>query len=307
MSASPPPKPAGSSPEPSADDASIHLLAELILDGLVDGDMPPSIVRFSRTGSAIQLAACPLDDAHPSGLLVGYRPDDCFALGVAAHGWAYPIEQRSRPDRSRTRVHLVSVVSCSGEHAHLTYAEDPDHPLNDVGDAVPSGEQVDLLRRSFALSTDPPPCGTDTYWSMEWLAAVADTGASLGSGGRMEWADVSQLHPAATLLDAGGLEASVHDFTEMVTSFGRVCDWGRVRYLVDRGTYDHVDLVPGDGEWFDDGSIARYLLARMSPLPELRSMVQMVVSPDADRRIDEVLDALCVPSRVWPDVDASAA
>lgn len=305
-----PPAPSDPSPiGPIADDASIHLLAELVLESLVSEAMPPSIVRFRRCGSAIEMGMLPLDGAHPSGFLVGHRPDDdCFALGLAAQGWAYHLAERAWPDRSGSRVHLATIVSRSGERAHLTRVDDPAHPLNHIDDAPPSGEQVDLLRRAFDLPTEPAPCPTGTYWSIEWLAGVSDLHAERGvEAPPLGWPAVVAAHPAASLLRTGGEDPEDHDFIEMVASFARVCDWSRVRALVDSGGYRSAGLLSGDGAWFDDGSIARYLLGRCPPLATLRADVRAVVTPDADRRITEVLDALDVPDAVWPDIDASAA
>lgn len=263
----------------SADDASIHLVAGHVIDAVQSGVLPPAVLRLRRSDDAIDVEATPLEDAHPSELLVGHRLDErYFAVGVAARGWAYHCEA---DPAERSRVSVVSIISRSGEHANVTRADDADHPVNSIDEAPTAGEQVDLMLRCLGLDTAPPPCPATDYWTLEWMASIADEILDTGDVCELEWDDVRALHPAAILLRLGGYDPDEHDFAEMASSFGRITDWSRIRTMIDNGGYGAVGLEPGDGEWFDDGSIARYLMSRLPPVENLRTTVESGVSRDA--------------------------
>src|SRR3546814_8611909 len=63
---------------------------------------------------------------------------------------------------------------------------------------LPAGEQVDLLRRVLGLATEPPPCDPSTYWSIEWLSALAGAGREV-----VTLVDALALHPVTHLLERG--------------------------------------------------------------------------------------------------------
>lgn len=271
----------------SADDASIHLVIGPILDAVTIGELPPSILRLRRIGDGIDVEATPLDGCHPSELLIGHRVDDrYFALGIAARGWAYHAE--AHPD-DRARVSVVSIMSRTGEHANATRADDPDHPVNAVDEAPTAGEQVDVMKRCLGLDTESAPCPSSAYWHLEWLASIVDEVMADGDVDEpdlMEWADVRALHPAAVLLRTGGVDPDEYDFVEMAESFGRITDWARIRSMIDNGGYAAVGLRAGDGAWFDDGSIARYLLARIPPTEFMIGVIRRGVTADAMAHIE---------------------
>lgn len=293
--------PAGST-GPSADDASIHLLADAVLDALNNDQISPSLVHVRRDGDTLDTDCQPFLDLHPRDYLLGYDvPPTYFAIGVAARGWAHHMD----PDVEVTpeRVAVVSIVSRSGEQAQATATANPDHPLNLIDEPPPSGEQIDLMRRSLGLATAPPPCEPGVYWSMEWLGSIVDD--SVAYQRELDWPAARALHPSSRLMTLGGVDPGDHEFADLVASFGRACDWSRIRAMVDEGAYRSIGLDAGDGTWFDDGSLARYLLSRCAPLPDMLDDLYGCVTEPARRHIEHVLDQVGMPDRIWPDTFAS--
>lgn len=295
---------------PVAADAYVHLVADQLLTGLGE-DLEPVLVHVSDRGADdLQVGIKPLDGRHPSDLLVGFTaPPEWHALGVATRGFAYPIAERGSPQRQRTRVDVVALVSRTGELAHRVHVHDGgtlatslDSALRDGPDDA-TGEQVDLLRLALGLGTDEPPCGSDVYWAIEWLSALLGSDATE----LRTWARVVERHPATTvLLHGGGTEAGnggagVDDFVEVAAAFSRVCTWTRIRSLVAEDRFEVPDLVPTDASWFDDGGFARFVLSRCPPLAMLRAHVGDHLDPELADRVQRTLDDLGVPTAPWPD------
>ena len=163
-------------PDPSAVDASLHLLVHQLADDLASGSMSPALLHVALGPDGLQLAVFELDGRHPSEYLLGFvAPDDWYALGSATAGNAYDAADRSTLAPARHRVHTVTLLSRSGELAHRTVVED--HPVMTErlsGEEV-IGEQIDLLRLALGLPTDPPPCDTGVYWAIGWMAALMAT------------------------------------------------------------------------------------------------------------------------------------
>src|SRR5690606_9953570 len=142
-----------------ATDASLHLLADHLTEALAGGELEPCLLHVATPDvDGFELGVKPLDGLHPTDVLLGTTaPADWHAVGIATHGWAYHVAERGDPARRRHRVHVVTLLSRSGEHAHRVRADDEDVE-EALGAEPPGGEQVDLLRRVLGLRTDPPPC-----------------------------------------------------------------------------------------------------------------------------------------------------
>lgn len=280
-----------------ATDASLHLLADHLTEALAEGDIEPCLLHVATPdATGFDLGVKPLGGLHPTDALLGTTaPAEWHAVGIATHGWAYHVAERGNPRRRRHRVHVVTLLSRSGEHAHRTRADDGE--LDDVLDGEPpSGEQVDLLRRVLGLPTDPPPCETSTYWSIEWLAAL------VGADGSVETlADAIALHPVTRLLRPG---TALHDADtlDVLTAFHRVLTWGRMRELAGLDRFSVPDLTPDDATWLDDGSFARFVLNRCPPLHLLRSQLSTHVPAEAADGVLDLLNDLGVPDATWPDL-----
>lgn len=280
-----------------ATDASLHLLADHLTDALAAGDIEPCLLHVAAPGvDGFDLRVAPLDGRHPTDALLGqHAPDDWHAVGIATHGWAYHVAERGDPGRRRHRVHVVTLLSRSGEHAHRTRADDPDLGAL-LGGEPPSGEQVDLLRRVLGLPTDPPPCGSSTYWSIEWLSALIAADVPIRT-----LADAIVLHPVTALIRRGTSIGDV-DLLDVLTAFHRVVSWNRMRELAILDRFSVPDLEPQDAAWLDDGSFARFVLNRCPPLHLLRRRLAAHVSVEAADDVLDLLDDLGVPDTAWPDL-----
>lgn len=283
---------------PLATDASLHLLADHLAEALADDQLQPCILHVGGIdGDGFDLGVKPLDGAHPTEHLLGLTaPDDWYAVGIATHGHAYHVADRGDPDRRRHRVHVVTLLSRSGEHAHRTHADDPDLAAALSGEA-PVGEQVDLLRRVLQLPTDPPPCEASAYWSTAWLARLVTEDPPV-----LTRRDAFALHPAVELLCRDGRgRPSERDTEDVLRAFHRVATWRRMRMLAAADRFPVPELLPEDADWLDDGSFARFLLNRCAPLPLLRARLALHVPADVAEAVLELLDRLGVPERTWPD------
>ncbi len=289
---------------PLAADASLHLLADHLAEALTDDQLQPCILHVGGIdGDGFDLGVKPLDGAHPTEHLLGLTaPDHWHAVGIATHGHAYHVAERGNPDRRRHRVHVVTLLSRTGEHAHRVHADDPDIEAALTGEA-PVGEQVDLLRRALQLPTDPPPCDTSVYWSTEWLARLVSEDPPV-----LTRCDAFALHPAVELLCRDGRgRPPERDTEDVLRAFHRVATWARMRMLAAAERFPVPELLPGDAGWLDDGSFARFLLNRCAPLPLLRARLSLHVPADVAEAVLDLLDRLGVPDWAWPDLAGGSA
>jgi hypothetical protein len=282
--------------EPVATDASLHLLADHLADALAAGELGPCLLHVGATDpEGFDLGVLPLD-GHPTGTLLGLRaPDEWHAVGLATSGWAYHVSERGDPGRRRHRVHVVSLVSRSGEHAHRTTAEDPELRKRLDGEP-PVGEQVDLLRRALGLPTDPPPVDASAYWSIQWLAALAAAEPPAGT-----LPEAIEAHPALQLL-RHGTQGDDSDVADVIAAFHRVLTWSRLRQLAMDGRFDIPELTTDDAAWLDDGAFARFVLNRCAPLHLLRRRLPQHVPESVAMGVLGLLDELDVPASAWPDL-----
>ncbi|HEU5084316.1 MAG TPA: hypothetical protein VFU14_13315 [Acidimicrobiales bacterium] len=281
---------------PLAADASLHLLADHLADALADDQLQPCILHVGGIdGDGFDLGVKPLDGAHPTEHLLGLTaPDDWHAVGIATHGHAYHVADRGDPDRRRHRVHVVTLLSRTGEHAHRIRADDPVLATALTGE-VPVGEQVDLLRRALQLPTDPPPCDTSVYWSAQWLARLVRDPLPAATVAR-----AIETHPAMELLRRVDHRID-DDAVDVLRAFHRAISWSRMRALVAADRLPVPELLPEDGEWLDDGAFARFVLNRCPPLPLLRARLALHLPADVAEAVLDVLDELGVPAATWPD------
>ena len=280
-----------------ATDASLHLLADHLTEALAAGDIEPCLLHVATPDvDGFDLGVAPLEGRHPTDALLGQTaPDHWHAVGIATHGWAYHVAERGNPDRRRHRVHVVTLLARSGEHVHRTHADDED--VRDLlASELPSGEQVDLLRRVLGLPTDAPPCDAATYWSIEWLSALVGADDPVPT-----LAEAIAAHPVATLLRHGTAIGDA-DLVDVVTAFHRVMSWSRMRELASADRFSVPELTAEDAAWLDDGSFARFVLNRCPPLELLRARLGAHLAPDVADDVLHLLDDLGVPDTVWPDV-----
>lgn len=288
--------------DPLAADASLHLLADHLVDAIANGDLSPCLIHVgSPDGDGFDLGVLPLDGSHPTELLLGSTaPAEWHAVGIATSGWAYHVADRDDPRRRRHRVHVVSLVSRSGEHAHRTRADDPTIGLDLAAGGTPEGEQVDLLRRCLGLPTAPPPVDASAYWTIQWFTDL------LSGEPAPTLPDALDRHPAVHLLrhDVCGRD---HDVEDVIGAFHRVLTWSRLRALAAEGRFEVPELAPSQAAWLDDGAFARFVLNRCPALHLLRSRLVRHLGPTVAAGVEQALERLGVPDAAWPDTGRSAA
>lgn len=285
---------------PLAVDATLHLLADRLVDDLAADRLAPSLLHVSAVDSdGYSVGFLPLGGRHPSDLLVGFTaPHEWHALGMAAGGSAHRLDQVGRPPE---RVHVISLLTRSGEYVHRTRLQGGGQLACDLAAEQPSGEQVDLLRLALGMATPPPPCESGAYFAAEWLSALLGTDREE----LRSWDDVCRAHPVMALLASSSRHRD-DDFVDIAASFARACTWSRLRELTAAGRFAAPGLVAADGPWFDDGAFARYLLNRCPPLSMLRRQARDHLRPALAERLDGVLAELDVPEATWPDVRGAA-
>ncbi len=289
-------RPAG----PLAADASLHLLADHLADGLESGDLEPALVHVAGIdGDGFDLGVKPLDGDHPTSHLLGFTaPDDWHAVGLLTHGWAYHLRDREVPPaaRPRTRVHVVALLSRTGEVAHRTRFAGDEVLSRSLDGEDPMGEQIDLLRRVLGLETAPPPADASVYWAIDWLATLLDAEPR----DLRHWHEATAAHPAMRLLEHDGVPDDA-DFSDVVTAFHRVCTWPRLRQLTAIGSFRVPELGADDAAWLDDGAFARFVLNRCPSLAGLRQLVADRLPAIVGHQVLATLDELGVPAAAWPD------
>lgn len=284
--------------DPLALDASLHLLADHLADALQLEELEPCLLHVGQPDEAgFDLGVAPLDGRHPTDDLLGLTaPEHWHAVGLATHGWAYHVADRTDPDRRRHRVHVVTLVSRTGEHAHRTRVDGrPDLEDQLTGD-TPSGEQIDLLRLALGLPTEPPPCPSSVYWSIDWLAALAAAEPAPATV-----VDAVATHAAMRLL-AHGPGTGPADIPDVLAAFHRVVTWPRMRSMAAEGRFTLPELEPGDADWLDDGAFARFVLSRCPSLNVLRARLDSHIAPVVADAVCDLLDELDVPDAAWPDL-----
>lgn len=285
-------------PDPTAADASLHLLVDHLVDALESEQIEPCLLHVGELNAeGYELGVLPLKGRHPTDDLLGFTaPSGWHALGLATHGWAYHAAERDDPRRHRDRVHVVTLVSRTGEHAHRTRITGRGALERRLAAEPPGGEQIDLLRRALGLATDPPPCDASVYWSVAWLAALMHSDSDPPGS----WDDVVQRHPALGLFSAEMLVGE-RDLLDVLTGFHRVGTWSRLRLLTSESAFRAPGLRAEHADWLDDGAFARYVLNRCPPLGTLRARVRRELPTDLATRVLDTLDRLGVPTSAWPD------
>ncbi len=156
-----------------------------------------------------------------------------------------------------------------------------------------SGEVVgrlsDYCHRVLGMPTPPPPASTDELWAALWLERVmrrvtGDPGWAPG------WTVPADLHPAFDLGDsARDVEVAARQLTSEWT-------WAALRRAAVGGDGPVQGVGSATAEWFDTGSLARYLLSTLPTIDELTCDLALLLPAPLVDRIAGTLESWSLPA-----------
>lgn len=248
---------------------------------------PMWIQAYGRAGDGGSLVV----DEVMERMLGWVAPPSCWAVGVVAGGWAYPLTGNgARPRRGcagSRRVQTRCLVGRDGEVVSRLHDAD-----GTVVDEPPStGRTIDALRRCVGLTTPPPDRPSSELLALVWMAEVvaAAEGANRRSvastrdhrsrpGGAtvvgLTWEEVARLHPAVLALVTDGHQVPLEHMDAVLRSAGRAWSWGHLRELAAGGGWP-AGIVPSAlAAWMDDGMFSRWMLDASAPLSDVFALTR---------------------------------
>lgn len=271
---------ATSSPDPS--DPTAAQLVELAHRSTAEAPGPSLIhVRLDPAAEAVDLGIAGLGaDRHPADALVGFRaPAAWDAVGITSTGTVH--------DRSG-----AGVPSARGRFTTLAFRDRPGATVVERTDGRlellagdPTGWAADVLRRVLGLPTAPPDGSTALLIDVWWLDALVTTRLRHPAR-RPGWRWMAQLHP----LCPPGTVVAPEELQALAAAEARSRPWATLRRLLtDRDLpaaaveLPEGTVLPGH-EWFDDGSLCRWLLRTTHP-PEalLGELIEQLPAHLTDR------------------------
>ncbi|HWJ62999.1 MAG TPA: hypothetical protein VNS19_13605 [Acidimicrobiales bacterium] len=230
---------------------------------------------------------------HPLEPLVGFvAPSEWDAIGVVSTGRLRHLDQPDLPpERTLSTVLLhrdgraASVLAVAGEDAQ--HLDDP-----------PIGLVPDVLNRVLQRPTPPPECASGALVELTWLDRVATGLLTQRARGR-SWRWLADRHP----LRGGGPVPDPEELAARTAAYSAERTWAGLRLLALTDDLPAVRWGPPGGTtapactWFDDGSLARWLLSRLPPaealVPDLLAMLPRHTGAD-------LLTALGEVDGTWP-------
>ena len=247
----------------------------------------------------LRLIPVPAAAPHPADPWVGTRvKPDIEAIGLATSGRVVRLDDL--PDQDLAEASSVVVLTDRlghfGAEVRLPGAE-----AITIDDA-PDGWVADVLRRVLDLPTTPPLQSVGACVEAVWLDAIATR--VLSRPGRVRcWESLARLHPLAG--DGPALPGMLLALETAALEAGS--SWSRLRELWCRGGHVHqagclpLGLHPVPlGQWFDDGSFARWVQRHLVPADAL---IDPVCDALPCEIASELIDALCTVQPGRPSRD----
>ena len=153
-------------------------------------------------------------------------------------------------------------------------------PDGSFHDPVPEeGFMMDVLRRSLALDTPPPPESTVGLQLTAWLCAIS--GVAAEESRRLGWDEALWLHPA--LADEPPVDRM--EAETLLNTGARQADWDIMRRLAAAGLEAEIMPPPDLAAWMDSGMFARWVLGRLPTVDSLLPTLRESLETDAYRRL----------------------
>ena len=134
----------------------------------VDDRPGASLLRVALTEDGLEVGVADLDGPPAEVLLGSEAPAEWVALGVAAGGWAHPLDDGQVGRGRRRRMRSVVIVHRSGEVVSRLRVGD-DEVLREP---PAHGLTLDGLQRALGLPTAPPLQSTGALCALMWLEEV---------------------------------------------------------------------------------------------------------------------------------------
>ncbi|MFN8016736.1 MAG: hypothetical protein U0P45_01295 [Acidimicrobiales bacterium] len=209
-------------------------------------------------------------------------------------GW---LRHLDRPEEGRQGI--ASVVLWDREDTCASAFGDPDDAPTVVEDP-PDGLAADVLRRVLGLPTPPPELSPLATIDVTWLERLAE-GLTRRPGKPRSWAWAADRHPyrgygptpSPAALAARARGSELGSWAELRGRLG-AAELPAARWGPPGGE------VLGLGDWFDDGSLARWLVAGQAQPGALATHVLGTLPPPVAERVVAALVEL------GPDLEALA-
>lgn len=233
---------------------------------------------------------------HPLEPLIGFiAPPSWDAIGLVSTGRVRHLDQSDGVDAEPERTLSTVLLHRDGTAASVITigGADPWHL-----DEPPIGLVPDILNRVLQRPTPPPDVATGALVELTWLDRLA--GGLLTQRRHIRsWCWLADRHP----LRGSGPVPSPEELAARTASYSAERTWAGLRLLSSVEDLPAVRWGPPGGShalactWFDDGSIARWLLSRLPPaealVPDLLSVLPPPVGAD-------LLGALVEVDGTWP-------
>lgn len=290
------------SPSPTSslvsDQPSLARLARLIHQATTDDPVTRVVyVEHAPAAEASDLGFWDVPQIlpHPVDPLIGWiAPSSWDAVGLISSGRLRHLDQ---PDRAPERTLSTFLLGRDGTSASA---------IGPVGgeprllEEPPTGLVPDVLKRVLGLPTPAPEDRTGAFADLTWLDELAS--GVLGARNRIRaWRWLADRHP----LRGTGPTPSPEELAARTAAYSEERSWAGLRLLAVTQDLPAVRFGPPGGsrlpgcEWFDDGSLSRWLLSRLPPaealVPDLLSVLPHHVGAD-------LLTALGEVDGTWPPV-----
>ncbi|MEA2716154.1 MAG: hypothetical protein QOI99_471 [Actinomycetota bacterium] len=262
------------------------------LSSLPDDGRGAMLVHVAPADDGLTVGFLDLDGQAPAEALLGtVAPEEWVALGVAAPGWAYPLDRTpAAAVRQRRRTSSVVIVHRSGEVVcRLRVGGELLH------DPPEYGLTLDCLQRALGLPTAPPLTSTGDLFARLWLHNVVR--AAEERAGSLTWAQARALHPAVQLLAGEEPVEGADDPVAAGRAMARVFDWENLRWQAVEGLWQAACLTPTDAAWCDTGAFSRWVMDRRPGIDILLADVRRTAGSGIARRCTSVLHHLGVLRR----------
>ena len=265
----------------------------------------PTVIAVTPANRGTDIGFWPVPRAagHPTNVLIGWRPEaQVEALGLTAPSWATPLAQGSTTtllEAGRNPCRLTVLASRSGGSATVFEC---DGMVEVATPARIEGWLADALHRCLSLATPAPAndlvASIETRWLERILRAIGSSeraGRTSVSARPLAWDDLALLHPLAP---EGG-PASPDGLADVVQEMARLADWRHALAALrdEPALPSPVPHPPGgsivaDHEWFDPGSLSRWVSGPDPSSHDLLWEVLDALDPAVARYLVDALTAV---------------